>query len=44
MTKPEIRQCPNGHFRRAAYALTAYIADYPEQILLSCLVQGWCLL
>ena len=42
MTKPEIQQCPDGHFRRVAYALAAYIADYPEQILLSCLVQGWC--
>lgn len=42
MSKPEVWQCLDGHFRRAAYALAAYIADYPEQILLSCLVQGWC--
>jgi len=42
MSKPEIRQCPNGHFRCAIYALAAYIADYLEQILLPCLVQGWC--
>ena len=44
MSKPEVQRCPDGHFRRAAYALAAYIADYPEQILLSCLVQGWCFL
>ncbi|KAI5997114.1 hypothetical protein EDD15DRAFT_2387049 [Pisolithus albus] len=42
MSKPEVQQCPDGHFRRVAYALAAYIADYPEQVLLSCLVQGWC--
>ena len=42
MLKPEVRRCPDGHFRRALYALTAYIADYPEQVLLSCIVQGWC--
>jgi len=44
MSKPEVQRCPDGHFRRAAYALAAYIADYPEQVLLSCLVQGWCAL
>ena len=42
MLKPEVQQCPDGHFRHALYALTAYIADYPEQVLLSCIVQGWC--
>ncbi|KAI6031143.1 hypothetical protein PISMIDRAFT_57563, partial [Pisolithus microcarpus 441] len=42
MSKPEVWRCPDGHFRRTAYALAAYIADYPEQVLLSCLVQGWC--
>ncbi|KAI5982457.1 hypothetical protein EDD15DRAFT_2391272 [Pisolithus albus] len=42
MSEPEVRQCPDGHFRRVAYALAAYIADYLEQVLLSCLVQGWC--
>jgi len=42
MSKPEVRRCPDGHFRCATYALAAYIADYPEQVLLSCIVQGWC--
>jgi len=42
MLKPEVRQCPDGHFRCVVYALAAYIVDYPEQVLLSCIVQGWC--
>ena len=42
MSKPEVRQCPDGHFRHAAYALAAYIADYPEQVLLATVVSGWC--
>ena len=42
MTKPEVTLCPDGHYRRAVYGLGCYIADYPEQVLLSCIVQGWC--
>jgi hypothetical protein len=42
MTKPEVVCCPDGHFRRAIYGLGPYIADYPEQALLACVVQGWC--
>ncbi|THV00701.1 hypothetical protein K435DRAFT_818222 [Dendrothele bispora CBS 962.96] len=42
MTKPVIRRCPDGHFRRVIYDLAAYIADYPEQVYLSGIVQGWC--
>jgi hypothetical protein len=42
MTKPEVVCCPDGHFRRAVYGLGPYIADYPEQALLACIVQGWC--
>lgn len=42
MTTPEITLCPDGHFRRAIYGIGPYIADYPEQVLLSCVVQGWC--
>ena len=42
MTKPEVVRCPDGHFRRAVYGLGPYIADYPEQCLLACTVQGWC--
>jgi hypothetical protein len=42
MTMPRVTLCPDGHFRRVVYSLGPYIADYPEQALLSCIVQGWC--
>ena len=42
MAEPEIVQCPDHHFCRAIYSLGPYIGDYPEQALLSCVVQGWC--
>lgn len=42
MTIPEIVKCPDGHFRRVVYGLGPYIADYPEQVWLSGIVQGWC--
>jgi hypothetical protein len=42
MTTPEVVKCPDGHFRRAIYGLGPYIADYPEQVWLSGVVQGWC--
>jgi hypothetical protein len=42
MTVPEVTRCCDGHFRRAIYGLGPYIADYPEQALLACIVQGWC--
>jgi hypothetical protein len=42
MTEPEVVRCPDGHFRRAVYGLGPYIADYPEQALLACIVQNWC--
>ena len=42
MTKPVVTRCPDGHFRRIIYGLATYIADYPEQALLSCIVQSWC--
>jgi Plavaka transposase len=42
MTTPEVVKCPDGHFRRAVYGLRPYIADYPEQVWLSAIVQGWC--
>ena len=32
---------PDRHFQRVVYGLGPYIADYPEQALLSCIVQGW---
>ncbi|KAI0069850.1 hypothetical protein K474DRAFT_1570542, partial [Panus rudis PR-1116 ss-1] len=42
MTTPEIARCPDGHFRRIIYGLAPYIADYPEQALVACIVQKWC--
>ena len=42
MTTPFIMRCPDGHFRRAIYELAVYIADYLEQVLCTCIVQGWC--
>ncbi|KIM75529.1 hypothetical protein PILCRDRAFT_13596 [Piloderma croceum F 1598] len=42
MTIPEVVRCPDGHFQQAVYGLGPYIADYPEQLLLPCVVQDWC--
>jgi Plavaka transposase len=42
MTKAEVVRCADGHFRRAVYGIGPYIADYPEQCLMACIVQGWC--
>jgi len=42
MTTPVVRRCPDGHFRRVIYDLGPFIADYPEQVLLAVIVQGWC--
>ena len=42
MTVPEVVRCSDGHFQHAIYGLGPYIADYPEQVLLTCVVQGWC--
>ena len=42
MLKPEVTLCADGYYRRAIYGIGQYIADYPEQALLACIVQGWC--
>ncbi|CDO78171.1 hypothetical protein BN946_scf184918.g2 [Trametes cinnabarina] len=42
MSTYEIVRCADGHFRRVVFGLGPYIADYPEQVLLACTVQGWC--
>jgi hypothetical protein len=42
METPEIVRYGDGHYRRTIYGLGPYIADYPEQVLLACIVQGWC--
>ncbi|KAI1781964.1 hypothetical protein LXA43DRAFT_907186 [Ganoderma leucocontextum] len=42
MTTPHVLRCPDGHFRRAIFQLGPFIADYPEQVYLSGIVQRWC--
>ena len=42
MMKPVVRRYPDGHFRHIIYDLIAFIADYPEQVMLTGIVQGWC--
>ncbi|KAJ6608067.1 hypothetical protein B0H10DRAFT_2303797 [Mycena sp. CBHHK59/15] len=42
MTTPEVALFANGHYCRVIYGLGPYIADYPEQVLLACVMQGWC--
>ncbi|KAK0449354.1 hypothetical protein EV421DRAFT_1889156 [Armillaria borealis] len=32
----------NGHYRRTIFRLGPYIGDYPEQVLLACIIQRWC--
>src|SRR5487761_1529730 len=42
MTMLEVTCFSDGHFRKVIYGLGPYIANYPEQALLACIVQGWC--
>jgi hypothetical protein len=42
MEIPELTKCHDKVYRRVIYSLAAYIADYPEQVLLASIVQGWC--
>ncbi|KAJ2921643.1 hypothetical protein H1R20_g15450, partial [Candolleomyces eurysporus] len=42
MKIPVIQQCPDGHFHWVIYELAAFISDYPKQVALAGVVQGWC--
>ena len=42
METPDIVRYGDGYYRRTIYGIGPYIADYPEQVLLACIVQGWC--
>lgn len=42
MSRPKIIRYSDGYYRRTIFGLGPYIADYPEQALLACIVQGWC--
>ena len=35
-------KCPDRHFCRVVFGIGPYIADYPEQVLISGIVQNWC--
>ena len=42
MTSPEVVKFGDGYFRHVIYGLGPYIANYEEQVLLACIVRGWC--
>ena len=42
MSMPEVVMCADGLYQHVVYGLSPYIADYPEQVLISGVVQGWC--
>ena len=42
MSEPEVIKCGDGIYRHVVYGLGPYIANYPEQVLISGIVQGWC--
>ena len=42
MTAPRVLMCPDGHYRRAVFEIGPFIADYPKQVYVSGVVQGWC--
>ena len=42
MTIPEVVKCPDGHYHYAMYSFGPYIGDYPEQVLLTNVIQMWC--
>ncbi|KAI6009455.1 hypothetical protein F5J12DRAFT_905039 [Pisolithus orientalis] len=39
----DIILCGDKYYQCIIYALVAYIADYKEQVLLSCIIWNWCL-
>ncbi|KAG2082117.1 hypothetical protein BD769DRAFT_1633461 [Suillus cothurnatus] len=42
MSKYEVVHHGDSHFRRMTYSLGPYIADYEEQLVLSCVIKHWC--
>ena len=42
MKVPETVLFGDNYYRRVIYGLAAYIADYEEQVLLSCILHNWC--
>jgi hypothetical protein len=42
MEKPVVKLCADGHYRRIIFGLGPHIADYPEQVVIACIVYMWC--
>ena len=42
MMKPVVCRCPDGHYHCVIYDIGLFIANYPEQVMLAGVVQGWC--
>ncbi|KAF9228553.1 hypothetical protein BS17DRAFT_763336 [Gyrodon lividus] len=42
MMTPQLMKCPDHHLCRIIFGIGPYIADYPEQVLISGIVQNWC--
>ncbi|KAG0691819.1 hypothetical protein DFH29DRAFT_986097 [Suillus ampliporus] len=42
MTTPEVTHFGDRHYRWVIYGLGPYIADYKEQVLLTCIIRGRC--
>ena len=42
MSTPRVYRCADGHFCRVIFGLGPFIADYPEQVMLAGIKQGWC--
>ena len=39
---PDVTQFLDGYYHCVIYSISPYIANYPEQALLTCIMQGWC--
>ncbi|KAF8552429.1 hypothetical protein OG21DRAFT_1477771 [Imleria badia] len=42
MSKWKLLRFADGYFQRVIFTLGPYIADYEEQVLLSCIMRNWC--
>ncbi len=42
MSEPEVALCADGLHQWVIYGLGPYIADYPKQVLITGIIQGWC--
>ncbi|KAJ3473741.1 hypothetical protein NLI96_g12846 [Meripilus lineatus] len=42
MSIPHVMKCPDRHFRRVIFEIGPFIANYPEQVVLTGIVNRWC--